>query len=1397
MEPQLDRFKRSFVRISTEVGIPVGAGFLVSNDSVLTCAHVVAAALGDETTEAQAETPQETIHLNFEFLEGHPERTASVACWQPLAGSISNPSGDIAVLRLNEAVPDNAEAIRLSSTNELFGHRFRAHGFPADLDGTGVWAYGVLLDALGNGWLQIEGSQEQGRRIEQGFSGGPVEDQETGRAVGMVVASTRDKSEKVGFVIPAEVLARTWPNIVVEEITENGQQSSSGVHASPRRWERLLEPWDFTAFLAERRRGFTGRTWLFDELQDRLSHTTGPAILLTGSPGVGKSAFIASLLHEDPAGRVLAYHCCQATNPATLSPAVFVRSIAAMIAARNMTYAEMLEHPDTLAALDEAKVAADPASAFESVVLNLLQKLPSPEPAPRLLVIDALDEALAWSGSPNLLDLLSMRLGALPTWFKIVATTRDESSVKRRFRTADLLSLDAAKKDNADDLRAYVFARLDADTLRARVDARRTEMGDKVLARANGNFLVAVQTLDALEFGLFEADDLDALAPGLEPLYQEFFDRLYGRTGLDFAPARKLLQVIIAAQEPPSRDELAAVTGLDAETDLPPMLSRLASLVPPRDGRYSPFHQTLAEWLTDWNEEEDQPVAGEYYISRKQGHRLWADALLPRYVKGPTAWDVALRRYLPTHLVSAERWDDLSEVLLDLRFLEAKARGPGTTVIGLLADFDLALLSLPEVQDKRRLVFLVSEMLRLDAAFLAGYPESLFQCLWNRGYWHDNANAKAFLATPAGAQAPWDRTDPKLSALVERWRAEKEEMSPGFPWLRALRPLPEALGTAQRGVIRADSDGFDTVAVSPDGTRIVASLPESGPIGIWDAHSYAQLAFTDLTEDISVHCVRFFAAGPRIGLVAAVTWDGRLILLDEALQTVAEVQASDDNLVRVAVSPDGTLIATGDWKGVVALWEADTLTCRQGWQAHAGQVAALEFSPCGRFLASGEQQYGNQGNWVRVWTTHAAEELQLAEAKAQHWVESICFASDSELLYWGDYEGAIERWTWREDKRVLIRDVHNSPANVVRLLDERRLLCGVGGAFDPVSIEVWDVAEGRIEQYLHGHLFGVGDIALVPGTQRFVSAGDSTLRIWDLDVPSETPLEQVEPEVSWVAFREPQGWVITAAETSESVWVRTLADGRLVWRLDGHAGSVSAIALSDDLLACGANDGSVHLWDLDSGKRLWHRRHHEGRVIALAFSPQEDMLATGGEDGRVCLIAGDSGTLVDMVHQDGWIKTLAFSQDGRLVASGGFDAVRVWEAQSRKVVLELTRADGISTYYALWFVAHDNVLLLEGPGEQAMGWTIATRERVPVDDDLQAVYDAAKLRAGRRWQWDTSKDERKNQMSLVLVDTQSGAAIARFPEVQGGVQWHPDGRIWANRRSRQISLLRLDGPPES
>jgi hypothetical protein len=225
-----------------------------------------------------------------------------------------------------------------------------------------------------------------------------------------------------------------------------------------RPWRPLLEPWDFAPFLLEKRNQFTGRQWLFRDLDEWRSKEAPSALLITGEPGIGKSAIVAALVHDNPAGQVLAYHCCRADTPATLEPARFVRSLAGMLAARIEGYAAMLEDPGINDALE--RVDTDPASAFEAAVLSPLHSVPKTAGDRRYLLIDALDEALMHPKRPTIVEVFAARINRLPPWLGIVATTRSEPGVLSQLRGLPAQALKADDPKNQDDVRAFLQRRL-------------------------------------------------------------------------------------------------------------------------------------------------------------------------------------------------------------------------------------------------------------------------------------------------------------------------------------------------------------------------------------------------------------------------------------------------------------------------------------------------------------------------------------------------------------------------------------------------------------------------------------------------------------------------------------------------------------------------------------------------------------------------------------------------------------------------------------------------------------------------------------------------------------------------------------------------------------------------
>jgi hypothetical protein len=563
-----------------------------------------------------------------------------------------------------------------------------------------------------------------------------------------------------------------------------------------RTWDDRLRPWDFAAFLHEKRRDFCGREWLFRQLDDWRTHRSERALLITGDPGVGKSAVVAQMVHQDP--RVLAYHCCQAGEPETLRPDRFVRSLAAQIASRLPAYADALAST----AVEEA-LSLDPVSAFAGGILTPLEGIPRPDDDIRYVLIDALDEALTHRESLNIVTVLASRLNRLPAWLRLVATTRKEEGVLRRSELSGLRAWEISAEDerNLDDIERFLAHRLGQPALAGRLlrslpsplagegqgegvvpEAARAERTGVVIRRlrekSEGNFLWVQQALLGIECDQYRFDQLDALPPGLNGLYLDFFERRFPDEASYEAPCR-ILQVVVAAAEPLTEGDLACATGLDTEDALPMILRNLAAFLPERDGRFVLYHKSLADWLT-----APANRGTLHYASPKRGHQRLADWCWAEYRRGPERMSPYAQRFLPTHLIETARWDDLAAILRDLPYLEARAEAG--QVFDLAGDFTRAGERLPADHPARRHLRLIEQAMRSDLHFLARHPTALFQCLWNRCWWYDCPEAAAHYDPPAGGWPaegpPWSRPDPdRLATMLESWREAKERTSPGFP----------------------------------------------------------------------------------------------------------------------------------------------------------------------------------------------------------------------------------------------------------------------------------------------------------------------------------------------------------------------------------------------------------------------------------------------------------------------------------------------------------------------------------------------------------------------------------------------------------------------------------------
>src|SRR5262245_45100221 len=357
----------------------------------------------------------------------------------------------------------------------------------------------------------------------------------------------------------------------LERLLEGLQAALSG-QPRYRKWDGRLQPLDFDVFLGSKRRDFTGRVWLFDRIQSWLDADFAQStLLIVGDPGIGKSALVAELVHRNFNGRVLAYHCCQANVPVTLSAGRFVRSIAAMIASRHPAYELLIEQSPYLEALTESNCDRDPHSGFEIGILGALN-VTGPPPGTsdrrRLLLIDALDEGLtvARENAESIVDLLVSRLDRFPAWLAIVATCRPE--VVPMLASLNPEFLEADDPQNVDDLNAYIKERLEREPLASKVAAGAATPAALLATlgtAAAGNFLYAQQALDGVRDGKLTFAELGQLPSGLSEQYEWFFKRQFDQ-GAKWAAIKPIFEVLVAAREPIAAHEIAIATGLDVDT---------------------------------------------------------------------------------------------------------------------------------------------------------------------------------------------------------------------------------------------------------------------------------------------------------------------------------------------------------------------------------------------------------------------------------------------------------------------------------------------------------------------------------------------------------------------------------------------------------------------------------------------------------------------------------------------------------------------------------------------------------------------------------------------------------------------------------------------------------------
>ncbi|MGH3832126.1 MAG: hypothetical protein ACRDRS_17050 [Pseudonocardiaceae bacterium] len=275
--------------------------------------------------------------------------------------------------------------------------------------------------------------------------------------------------------------------------------------------------------------------------------------------------------------------------------------------------------------------------------------------------------------------------------------------------------------------------------------------------------------------------------------------------------------------------------------------------------------------------------------------------------------------------------------------------------------------------------------------------------------------------------------------------------------------------------------------VSRDGS-LLATASSDGKAYIIDSHNPSKVLAT-VSTTVRLVGVRFDPIDPHRVLILVVHHAAPEVWRwgagnPERVQTYAEPPPSAfGELVSLAVSPNGSIIAGIDRSGTLKLWDTRTGALRSdrcSLGAEPVNTYAVAFDPFSRLIAA----TGPDG--VRVWRLGTAEPLlRLPHPNAN----GVVFDPSGQHLVSTAPDGTVDIWRTRDGTLERELRAHDAPSSDPSFSRDGNLLA-VGTAEG--LVEIWDVHSGVTVTLDRHHSDEVSSVVFLPDRSRLVSASDDT-----------------------------------------------------------------------------------------------------------------------------------------------------------------------------------------------------------------------------------------------------------------------------------------------------------------
>jgi WD40 repeat protein/DNA-binding CsgD family transcriptional regulator len=509
-------------------------------------------------------------------------------------------------------------------------------------------------------------------------------------------------------------------------------------------------------------------------------------------------------------------------------------------------------------------------------------------------------------------------------------------------------------------------------------------------------------------------------------------------------------------------------------------------------------------------------------------------------------------------------------------------------------------------------------------------------------------------------------------------------------------------------------------AFNRDGTLLLTS--GGGIVHVWDVETYQLLHSFEIYDGGRILRNNF---SPDESLVVTCAtlgqvkiWEFATGQLVQTLEHPADEQGQVPWIFTCQFLPDSNRVITGsaaaeswiylwDWRAGEILWQVEV----------PGHVQDIALSPDGRWFVAGMNNYMANPAEVHLRDLKTGSLLRVYNGHTQR-VRNVAYSSDGTAFLTASDDRTVTLWPvmWEGSLRTLfVPGITSSgpEASTLAVHPQQPLAAVVAlvdsaGRFDP-KISIVNYVTGEVVHMLDGHNVSIGSLTFSPDGRLLIVGGQNTVVEW---FDQTAYIWEIETGELFYTFDGLEGWLRDATFHPEGgiIAVADAAAIRLVlW--DGAAsevlrvldGRVHAVVFSPDgeMLYSDSEDGSLLQWDVHSGEMIRRFEGQPGSVLDLDISADGQRLASASREGIGLIWDTTTGRVLHHLEgHTGIVYSVQFSPDNRHIVTSSADGTAIlWDVATGSVLRRYRHDGGANAIYV-----PDGQLILTAGSDKLIVW---------------------------------------------------------------------------------------------